>query len=99
MKRIVFQNSLDALNPNDYNIENCYQENKDREVIYIANALLLNRFRLGVKRKEIESFELVVEDIGHKDIYNDICKENGNLCEAWDAKILNVNLELMMELI
>lgn len=103
MQRIIFKNSEDALNPNDYQIEECYQENKEFDVICISNCLLLDRFRLGVKRKEIPPFKLIIEDIGYDPINNDctvedVCK-TGDLCEAWDSEILNTRISIIMELI
>ena len=81
----------------------CTEKNKELDVICISNCLLLDRFRLGVKREEIPPFKLIVEDIGYDPINNDctfedVCK-TGDLCETWDSEILNTRISIIMELI
>lgn len=60
VKRIIFTNEAESVS--DYNIEEFYSRNKDKDSIKISNVILLNRFRLGVVNKEIEPFELTIED-------------------------------------
>lgn len=66
--------------------------------IEISSHLLLYRFRVGVKRGEIKSFNLIVEDIDGQ-IYEDIVSIDGCINNCWDSLILSQNLYYTIELI
>lgn len=72
----------------DFEVESTYQRIKDMKCIEISSHLLLYRFRIGVKRGEIKSFNLIVEDFDGQ-IYEDICEDDGKLNgKAFNSKIL-----------
>ena len=82
----------------DFDVESTYQRIKDMKCVEISNMLLLDKFRVGVKRKEIPQFNLIVEDLDGK-IYEDICTEYGKFDgEAYKAKVLGIldnNLDIL----
>jgi len=72
----------------DYDVESTYQRVKNMKYVEISNSHLLDRFRVGVYKKEIPVFNLIVEDLDGK-IYEDVCTEAGKLNgDAFKAKIL-----------
>lgn len=92
---VVFTKRAKAVS--DFDVESAYEKYKDFKYIEISNLQLLNRFRLGVKKKEISQFNLIVEDLDGK-IYEDVVSIDGNLCKCWDSLILSQNLYYTMEL-
>lgn len=82
----------------DFDIETSYEKYKDFKYIEISSSLLLNRFKVGVKRKEIAQFNLIVEDHDGK-IYEDIVSIDGCLNTCWSSLILTQNLYYTMELV
>lgn len=93
---VVFTKRAKAIS--DFDVESAYEKYKDFKYIEISNLQLLNRFRLGVKKKEISQFNLIVEDLDGN-IYEDICTEYGNFDgEAYKAKVLGIldnNLDIL----
>ncbi len=72
----------------DYDVESTYEKVKNMKYIEISNSHLLDRFRVGVYKKEITVFNLIVEDLDGK-IYEDICTGVGNFNgAAFNSKIL-----------
>ena len=71
----------------DFDVESAYEKYKDMKCIEISNSILLTRFCLGVKKKEISQFNLIVEDLDGK-IYEDIVSIDGSLNECWASLIL-----------
>ena len=78
----------------DYEIENFFQENKNKEVIDISSMLLLYRFRVAVAKKEIEPFEIRVEDFNGK-MFHDVISPDGKFNgmgrynDIWLSEILS----------
>lgn len=70
-----------------YEVEKFFQENKNKQVVNIADELSLARFRLGVKQKEIKPFTIIVKDIDNT-LITEVCSENGKLCKVWNTEIL-----------
>lgn len=72
----------------DYDVESTYEKVKNMKYIEISNSHLLDRFRVGVYKKEITVFNLIVEDLDGK-IYEDICTGDGKFDgAAFNSKIL-----------
>lgn len=81
----------------DFDVESTYQRIKDMKYIEISSSLLLNRFLLGVKRKEISQFNLIVEDLDGK-IYEEICSEDAKFTYTiWGSVVLNLGLKYSEE--
>ena len=82
----------------DFDIESAYEKYKDIKCVEISNVLLLDRFRVGVKRKDIARFNLIVEDLDGK-IYEDVCTQHGKFDgEAYKSKVLGIldnNLDIL----
>ena len=98
MLHIKFINKIDSSCISDYDVEKTYQSFKAIVgELSICNTLLLTRFRLGVKRKEIEPFEITVVDIDGTEV-NEVCSINGTLCDVWATKILSQDLNMSMEI-
>ncbi len=96
MLHIKFTNEIDSA-ISDYDVEKYYHDFKDTVgELPICNSLLLTRFRLGVKRKEIEPFEITVTDIDGTEV-NEMCSIKGTLCDVWATKILSQDLNMFME--
>lgn len=93
---VVFTKRAKAVS--DFDVESAYEKYKDFKYIEISSMLLLDKFRVGVKRKEIPQFNLIVEDLDGK-IYEDICIEYGKFDgEAYKAKVLGIldnNLDIL----
>ena len=93
---VVFTKRAKAVS--DFDVESAYEKYKDYKYIEISSMLLLDKFRVGVKRKEISQFNLIVEDSDGK-IYQDICTEYGKFNgEAYNAKVLGIldnNLDIL----
>ena len=92
---VVFTKRAKAVS--DFDVESAYEKYKDYKYIEISSMLLLDKFRVGVKRKEISQFNLIVEDSDGK-IYEDIVSIDGCLDKCWSSLILSQNLYLTMEL-
>lgn len=92
---VVFTKRAKAIS--DFDVESAYEKYKDFKCIEISNLQLLNRFRLGVKKKEISQFNLIVEDLDGK-IYEDVVNLNGEFVDCWKAKILSSIIDYSMEL-
>jgi hypothetical protein len=95
LNTIVFTKRAKAVS--DFDVETTYKKYKDFKYIEISNSILLTRFKVGVKRKEIPQFNLVVEDYDGK-IYEDIVSIDGCLDKCWSSLIVSQNLYLTMEL-
>lgn len=97
---VVFTKRAKAVS--DFDVESAYEKYKDFKYIEISSMLLLDKFRVGVKRKEIPQFNLIVEDLDGK-IYEDICTEYGKFDgEAYKAKVLGIldnNLDILCGLV
>ena len=93
---VVFTKRAKAVS--DFDVESAYEKYKNYKYIEISSMLLLDKFRVGVKRKEISQFNLIVEDSDGK-IYEDIVSIDGCLDKCWSSLILSKNLYLTMELI
>ena len=93
---VVFTKRAKAVS--DFDVESAYEKYKNYKYIEISSSLLLNRFRVGVKRKEIPQFKLIVNDSDGK-IYEDIVSTDGSLDKCWSSLILSQNLYLTMELV
>lgn len=93
---VVFTKRAKAVS--DFDVEEAYEKYKNFKYIEISNMLLLDKFRVGVKRKEIPQFNLIIEDLDGK-IYEDICTEYGKFDgEAYKAKVLGIldnNLDIL----
>jgi hypothetical protein len=81
----------------DFDVESTYEKYKDFKYIEISNSILLTRFCLGVKKKEITQFNLIVEDLDGE-IYKDVVNENGELADGWKAKVLSSIIDYSMAL-
>lgn len=81
----------------DFEVESAYEKYKDFKYVEISNGILLTRFCLGIKRKEIAQFNLIVEDLDGK-IYEDVMNLNGELDNCWKAKILSSICDYSIEL-
>ena len=92
---VVFTKRAKAVS--DFDVESAYEKYKNYKYIEISSSLLLNRFRVGVKKNEIKQFKLIVEDSDGK-IYEDIVSIDGCLDKCWSSLILSQNLYLTMEL-
>lgn len=95
MQTIVFSKDEEAVS--DYEIEETYQMFKNNKVVTISNFMLLQRFRVGVKRKEIPPFGLEVNDFDGR-VVKELCGHDGELCQAHDTEILSMSLKMNMEL-
>ena len=93
---VVFTKRAKAVS--DFDVESAYEKYKNYKYIEISSSILLNRFRVGVKKNEIKQFNLIVEDSDGK-IYEDIVSIDGCLDKCWSSLILSQNLYLTMELI
>ena len=82
----------------DFDIESTYNKYKNFKYIEISSMLLLDRFRVGVKRKEIPQFNLIVEDLDGT-IYEDICTENGKIVNCWTSNVLMTFEKQIMEVL
>ena len=84
----------------DFEIEQRFQELKDMHYVEISSQLLLYRFRVGVLRKEIEPFELVVVDFDGTN-YSEVITESGKFNEGtiYNAKIMGLYDKYLDELI
>lgn len=82
---IVFTKTAKPIN--DFQVEEIYQKIKNRNFKYyeISNYMLFNRLRVGVYKKEIKPFNLIVHDSNGK-IYEDTIDEygkfNGNVFQS-----------------
>jgi hypothetical protein len=74
----------------DYEIENFYQENKNKKSISICNYLLLTRFRVGVKEKEIDYIKLFTIDLDNKLKISKSSKDG--TMDNWDQEILSISI-------
>lgn len=84
----------------DFEVEQRFQELKDIPCAMISSQLLLYRFRVGVLRKEIEPFELVVVDFDGTN-YSEVITESGKFDEGtiYNAKIMGLYDKYLDELI
>lgn len=83
MKKIIFSNEANPIS--DFEVESAFIQLKDKELIFISNELLLNRFRLAYIKEEISLFELeVIED--NKSIIETI-KKDGSFYEIWFSPV------------
>ena len=80
----------------DFQVENFYEENKNKRVIRIQNHLVLDRFRLGVNKKEIKPFKLVTQYEDGKVFACEKCREDGRLCTSWNFKPLDKQMDIIM---
>lgn len=95
MQHIVFSKNKESVS--DYDVEETYQMFKNNKVVYMSNTMLLTRFRVGVKRKEIPPFGLEVVDFDGR-VVKELCGSVGELCQAHDTEILSMSLNMNMEL-
>lgn len=95
MLTIKFTKDADPVS--DYEVEEFYQTFKNSTTLMICNNLVLRRFMVGVKVKEIPQFELEVTDIDGT-VVKEICGKNGCLCDAYNTIILNMDLNMSMTL-
>lgn len=95
MQHIVFGKSGKSVS--DYQVEETYQVLKNKRVVHISNSMLLTRFRIGVKRKEIPPFILEVVDLDGR-VVKESCGHEGELCQSHDTEILSMSLNMSMEL-
>lgn len=96
MQTIVFSKDEEPIS--DYLVEETYQMFKNNKIVHMSNSLLLTRFRVGVKRKEIEPFELEVTDIDGG-VIKEVCGVEGTLCLSHDTEILSLSFNMVMELL
>jgi len=98
MDTLVITLSPDGDVVGDYNIESYYENNKGKTTLNISNSLVLTRFRVGVKLKEIDPFRLVVIDVdGSK--HEEMISKDGLFCEIWNTSILQLHLNLSCKMI
>jgi len=93
--KLTFTNTATPVS--DYDIEEAYEKLRNKEVIEISNQLLLSRFLVGVKRKEIEPFTFSIIESDGK--INSIQVEEGGKIKDWNSKVLKKELELMDEIL
>ena len=97
MKTIIFTAKANPIS--DFDVENAYEEMKFKDNILISNQTLLYRFRVGVKKKEIPVFKLIVEDLDGK-IYEAIISKNGVFNgNLYSSKILSLDESYLLDLI
>ena len=75
--------------PFTYCLNKIYKIQNNLKYIEISSNLLLYRFRVGVNRGEIKSFNLIVEDVDGQ-IYEDVCEDGKLNGKAFNSKILCV---------
>lgn len=81
----------------DYEIEKRYHEIKNFKYCEISSLLLLYRFRLGVKREEIQPFNITVIDFD-KTQYTGIITKINTWPFTEHIKILDLKESYIMEL-
>ena len=102
--KIIFCNDAEKIS--DYEIEDFFQAHKnlgDEEEVRISSFLLLYRFRVAVKQKEIKPFNFEVIDFDGT-IYAGDCNEDGRLDDqtlrsVFQAKVMNQEEDYLMALI
>lgn len=90
----------------DYEIEDFFQAHKNTgedEEVKISSFLLLYRFRVAVKQKEIKPFDFEVIDFDGS-LYAGECDEEGRLDDqtlrsVFHAKVMNLEEDYLMLLI
>jgi len=96
MQQIKFSKEGECVS--DYDIEEFYEENKNESIVHIACDTILDRFRVGVKEKDIEPFNLTVIDIDGT-IREEVISEDAMFCKIWESNILNLRLETSMRIV
>ena len=102
--KIIF--CREAAPVSDYEIEDFFQAHKNAgedEEIKISSFLLLYRFRVAVKQKEIKSFDFEVIDFDGS-LYAGYCGEDGRLDDqtiqsVYRAQVMNQEEDYLMALI
>ena len=95
---VVFTKTAKSVS--DFEIEQTYQRIKDMHYVEISSQLLLYRFRVGVIRKEIQPFQLIVIDYDGEQ-YTEVITELGkfDIGTIYDAKIIGTYDNFLDELI
>ena len=102
--KIIF--CREAQTVSDYEIEDFFQLHKNAdedEEVKISSFLLLYRFRVAVKQKEIKPFDFEVIDFDGN-LYAGDCDEEGRLDDqtlrsVFQAKVMNLEEDYLMSLI
>ena len=102
--KIIFCKEAEKVS--DYEIEDFFQSHKNlgnEEEVKISSFLLLYRFRVAVKQKEIEPFDFEVIDFDGN-MYAGDCDEDGRLDDqtlksVFQAKVMNQEEDYLMSLI
>ena len=102
--KIIFCKEAEKVS--DYEIEDFFQSHKNlgnEEEVKISSFLLLYRFRVAVKQKEIKPFDFEVIDFDGN-MYAGNCDEDGRLDDqtlrsVFHAKVMNQEEDYLMLLI
>lgn len=102
--KIIFCKEAEKVS--DYEIEDFFQSHKnigDEEEVKISSFLLLYRFRVAVKQKEIKPFDFEVIDFDGT-LYVGDCDKEGRLDDQtlrsiFQAKVMNQEEDYLMALI
>lgn len=102
--KIIFCKEAEKVS--DYEIEDFFQAHKNAredEEVKISSFLLLYRFRVAVKQKEIKPFDFEVIDFDGN-LYAGDCDEEGRLDDqtlrsVFQAKVMNLEEDYLMSLI
>ena len=102
--KIIFCREAEKVS--DYEIEDFFQAHKNAredEEVKISSFLLLYRFRVAVKQKEIKPFDFEVIDFDGN-LYAGDCDEEGRLDDqtlrsVFQAKVMNLEEDYLMSLI
>ena len=102
--KIIFCKEAEKVS--DYEIEDFFQAHKNAredEEVKISSFLLLYRFRVAVKQKEIKPFDFEVIDFDGT-MYAGDCDKEGRLDDqtlrsVFQAKVMNLEEDYLMSLI
>ena len=99
--KIIFCKEAQTIS--DYEIEDFFKKHKNDEEIKISNWVLLYRFRVAVKLKEIEPFQFDVIDFDGN-LYAGECDEEGRLDDltmrsVYQAKVISLEENYLNTLI
>jgi len=95
--KIIF--TPEAKPVSDYKVEEVYQDtlSKGLKELQICNAMLLTRFRVGVKEGDIKELTVAMEDIDGT-IFEE-ASTDGTFYKLWYAKITGLFMDLSFRVI
>lgn len=91
--KLVFK---DGYPISDFDVEDFYNTNKSKSLIFTSSSLVLTRFRVGVKEGDIPPFDIEVYD--GEELYLLTVDNNGRINQDWPDAI-NIDSDLMDRLL